>query len=197
MNRSLLSSCFYVERLFCHPRLDSSSYKRFELGYANRWGTYVENPADFSSTPFRSIAPHFCQLGGRLSLCNTCITFHLLPRRVGAHPPFGHLLTKSCCRGLCLTMMLAALSFNAAVVGLSIVQSSGFIAHPSLGQPKVSSRASAAGGDVVGESPPAVPCLEFYSGIGGLRVSLESAVNFATCVKSFEISSLANSVSPI
>ncbi|CAM9523537.1 unnamed protein product, partial [Hapterophycus canaliculatus] len=84
--------------------------------------------------------------------------------------------------------------FNAAVLGLSIVQASGFVPHPLLGQTGATSRASPAGGPVFGESPPAVTCLEFYSGIGGLRVSLEKAVDFATCVKSFEISSIANSV---
>ncbi|CAM9347502.1 unnamed protein product [Scytosiphon promiscuus] len=67
--------------------------------------------------------------------------------------------------------------------------------HPSApGQSSAVSTPSAAADAVCGKSSLAVPCLEFYSGIGGLRVSLERAVNIATCVESFEISSNANSV---
>lgn len=44
---------------------------------------------------------------------------------------------------------------------------------------------------------PGLVALEFYSGIGGLRVSLEKAVEATTCettFDSYEINSVANSV---
>lgn len=93
--------------------------------------------------------------------------------------------------------MFPPASFNVAVLGLSIVQASGFVPSRLLGHPSAASLASKAADAVCGESSLAVPCLEFYSGIGGLRVSLEKAVDFATCVDSFEISSNANSVSKV
>ncbi|CAM9548558.1 unnamed protein product [Ectocarpus sp. 6 AP-2014] len=92
-------------------------------------------------------------------------------------------------------------SFHAAAVCLSIVQASGFASTAQYHRPhpqRPGSHALGATG-VLEEPSRADPlvALEFYSGIGGLRVSLEKAleaVSLQTSVGSFEISSVANSV---
>ncbi|CAB1109560.1 unnamed protein product [Ectocarpus sp. CCAP 1310/34] len=92
-------------------------------------------------------------------------------------------------------------SFHAAAVCLSIVQASGFasIGHYHRPHPQRPGSHALGATGVLEEPPRAGPlvALEFYSGIGGLRVSLDKAleaVSLETSVGSFEISSVANSV---
>lgn len=105
-------------------------------------------------------------------------------------------------------MMFALLGMNAATACLAIVQSSGFVTIPP-GPPvrltnslAVRMLLGAGLGDVIEASSPPLTALEFYSGIGGLRISLERAtqavglnVGDAIVVGSYEINAVANSVS--
>lgn len=94
---------------------------------------------------------------------------------------------------------------------LSIVRTSGFVVtelRPPPHRPIPMERRTAAANDVL-ERPPGLVALEFYSGIGGLRVSLEKATAASSKVAvgggyterpagattSFEINYVANSVS--
>lgn len=105
-------------------------------------------------------------------------------------------------------MMFASLGMNAATACLAIVQSSGFVTIPP-GPPVRHTNSlavkmplcSGLGDDTEAKSPP-LTALEFYSGIGGLRISLERAteavglnVGDAIVVGSYEINAVANSVS--
>lgn len=105
--------------------------------------------------------------------------------------------------------MLSFVGLNVATVCLWIVQASGFVAIPTTitGRNRHHHRGSEAfahGGDVLGdaqkETCPDLKVLEFYSGIGGLRVSLQAVVEATsleiTAVGSYEINAVANSVRP-
>lgn len=106
------------------------------------------------------------------------------------------------------------LGFNAVTASLAIVQSSGFLASPPMAKSRSGldceaalheSRGRSCGDDTGAQ--PAKLCLrtiEFYSGIGGLRLALEAAVEDAgvrsdckchtTFVDCYEINMVANSV---
>lgn len=106
-------------------------------------------------------------------------------------------------------MMFASLGCNAAVACLAIVQASGFVTIPHA--PPVGRNSLSIGvrmplgaglGDATEAISPPLTALEFYSGIGGLRVSLEAAteavglgIDDAVVVGSYEINAVANSVS--
>lgn len=111
--------------------------------------------------------------------------------------------------------MVVPLGFSAVVVCLSIVRASGFASTSAPSAARIESRirprsehvestslahlamTTGLSGASPGADTPELTALDFYSGIGGLRVSLEKAVEattFETTVESYEISTVANSV---
>lgn len=114
--------------------------------------------------------------------------------------------------------MMASLGLNIGILCLAIVQASGFVSIPAVaitvhfthpfarGGTTLRPLCSTLGGeeslpfytaeprDAPETGDPHLKVFEFFSGIGGLRVSLEAATSSKTEIVSYDINAVANSV---
>lgn len=104
--------------------------------------------------------------------------------------------------------MFTSVGLNVVTVCLSIVQTCGFVEIPAVipvrrcwscsnGATTGLAQLGCVAADALEADPPGLKALEFYSGIGGLRMSLGKAAETTglnTSVRSYEINDVANSV---